>query len=83
MIFTRMYKENFRILVDMTILNSMHPVVSYIGYTICCIMRADYTTILVKIINTKIKQMTDTVMSILFFHEYCCVDCPHYTTYIL
>jgi hypothetical protein len=23
----------------------------------------------------------DTIVSILFFHEYCCVDCPH-TTYI-
>jgi hypothetical protein len=52
----------------------MHRVVYHI-YDICCIMRAVYTTILVKNV--------DTIVSILFFHEYCCVDCPHYTTYIL
>jgi hypothetical protein len=25
----------------------------------------------------------DTIVSILFFHKYFCVDCPNYTTYIL
>jgi hypothetical protein len=34
-------------------------------------------------VSTKNKTNVDTIVSILFFHEYCCVDCPHYTTYIL